>query len=236
LRAHSDAQLIEEARVREIPIKDPALLRQALTHKSFVSDQPLLSNERLEFLGDSVLNQIVAERLFQLYPDRNEGELAKARSLVVCKTALAAASRRLNVVPLMVLGSTEEALGGRSRSSLVADAYEALLAVVYLENGQAVAKEFVIRTLAPELATVDTLADWRDPKTTLQELCQSEKSGLPFYRIIGEQGKPHDRTFTAEVLVDGVAAGSGSGKSKKDAEQAAAQKALECIAEKVAVS
>ncbi len=229
MRTLSNEQLVEEARGREIPVTDPSLLRQALTHKSFVPDRPLLSNERLEFLGDSVLNQIVAELLFERYPDRNEGELAKARSLVVCKSALAASARRLNIVPLVMLGATEEALGGRSRSSLVADAYEALLAVIYLQNGPAVSRDFVIRTLGPELATVHTLADWRDPKTTLQELCQSDKAGLPFYRIVSEKGKPHDRTFTAEVLVDGQAAGLGSGKSKKEAEQAAAQKALEAL-------
>ena len=229
MRTLSNEQLIEEARNREIPVADPSLLRQALTHKSFVPEDTLRSNERLEFLGDSVLNQIVAELLFERYPQRSEGELAKARSLVVCKTALAAAARRLNIVPLVMLGSTEEALGGRSRSSLVADAYEALLAAIYLQNGQQTSREFVTRTLGPELTTIDTLADWRDPKTTLQELCQSDKSGLPFYRIISEKGKPHDRTFTAEVLVDGLAAGLGSGKSKKEAEQAAALKALEAL-------
>ena len=228
-RILSDSQLLSEAARRTIPVTDVALLRQALTHKSYVGDQPLRSNERLEFLGDSVLNQIVAEHLFKLYPDRNEGELAKARSLVVCKTALASAARRMDIVPLILLGATEEALGGRSRSSLVADAYEALLAVIYLEQGQESAREFVLRTLASELQSVDLLADWRDPKTTLQEHCQSGKLGLPFYRIVAQQGKPHDRTFTAEVLVDGVAAGIGSGKSKKEAEQAAAQKALEQI-------
>jgi ribonuclease-3 len=229
VRTFSNEQLVEEARVRDIPVTDPALLRQALTHKSFVPENTLLSNERLEFLGDSILNQIVAELLFERYPQRSEGELAKARSLVVCKTALAAASRRLNIVPLIRLGATEEALGGRSRSSLVADAYEALLAIIYLQNGSAVSREYVTRTLEPELTMVDTLADWRDPKTTLQELCQSDKTGLPFYRIVSEKGKPHDRTFTAEVLVDGSAAGLGSGKSKKEAEQAAALKALEAL-------
>jgi len=233
VRTLSDIDLINEARVRDIPITDPAQLKQALTHKSYVPDHLLLSNERLEFLGDSVLNQIVAEFLFEQYPERNEGELAKARSLVVCKSALAAAARRLNIVPLVLLGATEEALGGRSRSSLIADAYEALLAVIYQENGHEVAREFVLRTLGPELATVATLADWRDPKTTLQELCQSDKIGLPFYRIVSEKGKPHDRTFTAEVVVDGSAAGLGSGKSKKEAEQAAALKALEVLSASV---
>jgi ribonuclease-3 len=229
LRTLSNDALLKEAGCRDIPVTDPDSLRQALTHKSYVPDNPLQSNERLEFLGDSVLNQIVAELLFERYPDRSEGELAKARSLVVCKTALAAAARRLNIVPLIILGATEEALGGRSRSSLVADAYEALLAVIYLNSGQPVARDFILRTLAPELSSVDTLADWRDPKTTLQELCQSDKTGLPRYRIVSEHGKPHDRTFTAEVLVDGLAAGHGSGKTKKEAEQAAALKALESL-------
>jgi ribonuclease-3 len=229
VRTISDDQLIEEVRARGIPVTVPALLRQALTHKSFVPDNTLLSNERLEFLGDSVLNQIVAELLFVQYLDRNEGELAKARSLVVCKTALAAAARRLNIVPLIVLGATEEALGGRTRSSLAADAYEALLAVIYIQGGQEAARDFVKKTLAQELSVVHTLADWRDPKTTLQEHCQSGHLGLPFYRVISEKGKPHDRTFTAEVLVNGVPTGVGSGKSKKEAEQAAAHQALRAL-------
>src|SRR5579875_2391164 len=118
-----EAELQAAARARDLPIQSIALLRQALTHKSLVPETPLDSNERLEFLGDSVLGLVVNEYLFETFPDRSEGELAKAKALVVCKSALAAAAARLDLQPLMRLGKAEEAMGGRNRTSIVADAY-----------------------------------------------------------------------------------------------------------------
>lgn len=222
----SDAELFEEAKRRGIPIRNAALFRQALTHKSSVPDTPLESNERLEFLGDAVLGLVIGQYLYETFPEREEGDLAKSRSLVVSKAALADAARRMNLVPLLQLGATEEAMGGRSRSSLVADAYEAILAVVYLESGLAPAREFVLSTLSPALEQMRAASDLRDPKTILQEYCQAGKHPLPVYRIIAERGKPHDRTFTAEVVLMNRVCGTGTGKSKKEAEQAAAEAAL----------
>jgi ribonuclease-3 len=191
-----------------------------------VAEAPLESNERLEFLGDAVLGLIIAQHLYESFPEREEGDLAKSRSLVVSKLALAEAARHLDLVSLLQLGATEEAMGGRSRSSLIADAYEAILAVIYLESGLEVAREFVLTTLSPALERMQAAADLRDPKTILQEYCQAEKQPLPVYQIVDQRGKPHDRTFIAEVLLQGKVWGKGTGKSKKEAEQAAAEAAL----------
>ncbi len=229
IRALSDQELLDAAQARGIPITNAKMLRQALTHKSAVPDHPLDSNERLEFYGDAVLSQVIARYLYDTLPEHSEGSLAKARAVIVCKTALADASSRLDVTPLLLLGATEEAMGGRSRASLIADAYEAIVAVIAIDNGWEVAKDFILTTLAPVIEYVKSTADWRDPKTTLQEWCQASGKSLPDYRIINEFGKPHDRTFTAEVIIDGKVLGSGAGKSKKEAQQAAAEVALAVI-------
>ncbi len=221
-----DAELQAAAQARGLPIRDLTLLRQALTHKSLVPDTPLQSNERLEFLGDSVLGLVVNEYLCAAFPDRSEGELAKAKALVVCKDALAAASLRLDLTPLILLGRAEEAMGGRNRASIIADAYEALVAVIYNESGYAAARDFITQTLAPEIAQVSQSRDWRDPKSVLQELRQAGRQSAPVYRVVSEQGKPHDRTFMIEVTLDGETVGSGVGKTKKEAQQAAAEAAL----------
>jgi ribonuclease-3 len=203
-----------------------AALRQALTHKSLVPDRSLESNERLEFLGDSVLGLIVVEYLYTRFPDRGEGELAKAKALIVCKDALAAAARRMDLAPLIRLGRTEEAMGGRNRDSIIADAFEALVAVTYQEGGYEAAREFILGTLAPEIAAVATNRDWRDPKTILQEMRQAKHLSPPVYQVTAERGKPHDKIFTIAVLLDDQVAGTGVGKTKKEAQQAAAEAAL----------
>lgn len=222
----SDAELREAALTRHLPVQDMAALRQALTHKSLVPDMPLASNERLEFLGDAVLGLVIGEYLWKTYPQRTEGELAKARALIVCKSALAAAARRLDLPPLLRLGRAEEAMGGRTRTGLAADVFEALLAVIYRESGYDIAREFVMSALAPEIAAVAAVRDWRDPKTVLQEARQAGHLSPPVYRVVAEQGRPHDKTFAIDVLLDGNVVGSGVGKSKKEAQQAAAEAAL----------
>jgi ribonuclease-3 len=222
----TDSDLLTMAQARRLPIQDMVTLRQALTHKSAVPEATLGSNERLEFLGDAVVGLVIGEYLWRTYPERSEGELAKARSLIVCKTALAEAARRLDLPLLLHLGRAEEAMGGRTRASLAADAFEALTAAIYNESGYATAREFLLETLAPEIAAVASVQDWRDPKTVLQELRQAKHLAAPVYRVVAEQGRPHDRTFAIEVLLDGQCAGSGVGKSKKEAQQAAAEAAL----------
>ena len=209
-----------------LPIKDPAALKQALTHKSLVPDHSLDSNERLEFLGDSVLGLVVVEYLYSQFPTRGEGELAKAKALIVCKDALAAAARRLDLTSQIRLGRTEEQMGGRNRSSIIADAFEALIAVIYRESGYPAARDFILTALAPEIAVVNAERDWRDPKTVLQELRQAVHLSSPIYVVTGERGRPHDKTFMLDVLLDGTVAGSGVGKTKKEAQQAAAEAAL----------
>ena len=214
---------------RGLPVRDMAALRQALTHKSLVPQRPLDSNERLEFLGDSVLGLVVVEYLYAQFPDRGEGELAKAKALIVCKDALAAAARRLDLAPLIRLGRTEEAMGGRNRDSIIADAVEALIALIYRESGYEAAREFTLGTLAPEIAAVSRHRDWRDPKTVLQEQRQAKKHSAPAYIVTAERGRPHDKTFTIDVLLDGAVAGTGVGKTKKEAQQAAAEAALAVV-------
>lgn len=209
-----------------LPIKDPAALKQALTHKSLVPDHSLDSNERLEFLGDSVLGLVVVEYLYSQFPTRGEGELAKAKALIVCKDALAAAARRLDLTSQIRLGRTEEQMGGRNRASIIADAFEALIAVIYRESGYPAARDFILTALAPEIAVVNAERDWRDPKTVLQELRQAAHLSSPIYVVTGERGRPHDKTFMLDVLLDGTVAGSGVGKTKKEAQQAAAEAAL----------
>ena len=140
--------LRRDAETRGLPIEDMAALKQALTHKSLVPDHPLDSNERLEFVGDSVLGLVVVEWLYAQFPKRGEGELAKAKALIVCKDALAAAARRLDLAPLIKLGRTEEAMGGRNRASIIADSFEALVAVIYAERGYEAARDFILTSLA----------------------------------------------------------------------------------------
>ncbi|MGO8672603.1 MAG: ribonuclease III [Capsulimonadaceae bacterium] len=214
------------ARERGLPVDDMAMLRQALTHKSLVPHNPLASNERLEFLGDAVLGLVINEFLYGAFPHRKEGDLAKAKALIVCQSSLAEASRRLDILPLLQLGRPEEAMGGRNRASLAADAYEAVVAVIYLDRGYKAVQEFILRSLAEEIEQVNQSTDWRDAKTALQELRQGIHASPPVYRVAEEQGMPHDRTFVVEVVIDDEVAGTGVGKSKREAEQAAAEVAL----------
>ena len=226
-KAAGHDSLREAAQARGLPVTDMTLLAQALTHKSLVPHAPLQSNERLEFLGDSVLGLVVNEYLCAAFPRHSEGDLARAKSLVVCKSALADAATRLDLTPLMRLGPAEEEMGGRSRASIIADAYEALVAVIYGERGYETAREFILSTLAPEIARLGTGGDWRDPKSVLQEQRQAAHLPPPVYQVAEEHGLPHDRVYTVEVLLDGVVVGGGVGKTKKDAERAAASDALE---------
>ncbi len=232
MSAKSDAgELRFEAEKRGLPIGDMAALKQALTHKSLVPDHPLDSNERLEFFGDSVLGLVVVEWLYAQFPKRGEGELAKAKALIVCKDALAAAARRLDLAPLIKLGRTEEGMGGRNRASIIADAFEALIAVIYAERGYEAARGFILTALAPEIAEVSAERDWRDPKSVLQELRQAEHLSAPLYVVTDERGRPHDKTYTIEAVLDGMTAGVGVGKTKKEAQQAAAEAALNSLGE-----
>jgi len=202
-----------------------ALLRQALTHRSY--EDAAENNERLEFLGDAVLELIVSEHVYHAHPDFTEGELTKARVMGVSEPSLAEAARKAGLGPLILMSRGEEMSGGRDRPSILSDAFEAVVAAIYLDLGLPAAREFVLRYLTDALGNTDI----RDFKSLLQEQVQEHLRVTPTYNIVGEAGPPHDRRFVAEVEVAGTVRGRGSGRSKKEAEQAAAQSALEGLDE-----
>jgi len=208
---------------------EPELLEQALTHRSFAYENGgLPTNERLEFLGDSVLGLIVTDALYRAHPDLPEGQLAKLRAAVVNMRALADVARTLELGPDIRLGRGEESTGGRGKTSILADTLEALLGAVYLDAGLATAAALVHRlfdALIEEAATMGAGLDW---KTSLQELSATESLGVPDY-VVTETGPDHEKMFEAVVVLSGQSFGEGSGRSKKEAEQEAAASAWRAI-------
>ena len=212
--------------------KDIGLLEHALTHSSYANEHRsagVTSNERLEFLGDSVLGMVVAEYLFAAHPNMPEGELTRTRAALVCEGSLYEVARTLNLGRCLRLGKGEDTGGGRTRPSILADATEATLAAVYLDGG--------IESVRPIIQTYildkeqEKSAD-RDYKTALQELVQRTPGQAVSYRLVDETGPDHARVFVMEVSVDGKPAGIGRGRSKKEAEQMSAKAALEKIESK----
>jgi ribonuclease-3 len=204
---------------------DRAYLTQALTHASWVHENPaapLADYERLEFLGDAVLGFFVADRVFRDDPAGSEGDLTRRKQGLVSAPALAAAARRLDLGPCLLLGRGEEASGGRERDSLLADAFEAILGAVFLDGGIRAARAFVRRTLGGFEGGSE-----RDPKTELQERWQARSRVTPRYRITATDGPPHARQFTVEVLAQDVVLATGTGRNRKAAEQSAAANALQ---------
>lgn len=214
----------------QVDIHDLSLLAQALTHRSYLGESAeAVSNERLEFLGDSVLGIIVAEYLYTQFPDRTEGELAKAKAVAVSEPVLAESAKSLGMQNMIMMSTGEEASGGRKRLSIMADAFEAIVAVIYLDCGLEAARLFVLKALESILKDIEKKQHIRDYKTLLQEHTQGIHKKAPLYVVIDEQGADHDKTFTVEARLDNIILGSGVGKSKKQAEQAAALQALEKI-------
>jgi ribonuclease-3 len=201
------------------------VLRQALTHRSQSETAPHGDNERLEFLGDSILGMLVNEYLYLAYPSATEGELTRMKANVVSEPSLAEAAARLGLGPLIDLARGEEAGGGRERPSILSDVFEAVLAAVYLARGIAAARDFVRSELIDH---TDPLRQ-RDFKSVLQELMQETRSLTPTYHIVDTIGPAHEREFVAEVRLDGQSLATGRGRSKKQAEQAAALTALEAV-------
>lgn len=211
----------------QVEISDFDLLRQALTHRSFTQDEDsTYSNERLEFLGDSVLGIVISQYLYTKYPRKTEGELAKIKAVAVSEPVLAEAAVCVGLPDMVLMSAGEESSGGRARSSILADAFEAIIAVVYIDCGLEVAREFILRCLQDSLAEIEQKDFVRDFKTVLQEKTQAVCKKVPEYRIVSETGADHDKTFTVNVHLNGSMLGSGQGKSKKQAEQMAAQNAL----------
>jgi ribonuclease-3 len=215
-----------------VDFHDAALREASLTHRSFAFENGLLiTNERLEFLGDSVLGLIVTDLAYRSYPDLPEGSLAKLRAAVVNMTSLADVARALGVGDVVLLGKGEELSGGRDKSSILADALEAIFGAVYLDRGLDVARELIERLFRPRIEAYVRGEGDRDFKTLLQELSSQELHAMPEYRI-EEQGPDHEKVFTAVVFLAGEHMGRGSGRSKKEAEQQAAREAYTQIIER----
>jgi ribonuclease-3 len=201
---------------------EPELLERSLTHRSYAYENGgLVPNERLEFLGDSVLGVVVTDTLYRSVPDLPEGQLAKLRAAVVNAKALAGIGRDLDLGQHLLLGKGEESTGGRDKSSIIADTVEAVLGAVYLDAGLEVATALIHRLFDPLIATAAALGAGLDWKTSLQELCASGSLGIPEY-VIEESGPDHQKSFRARVRVGEGLYGDGRGPSKKDAEQQAA--------------
>ncbi|PRX95636.1 ribonuclease III [Allonocardiopsis opalescens] len=208
---------------------DPVLLERALTHRSYAYENGgLPTNERLEFLGDSVLGLVVTDTLYREHPDLPEGQLAKLRAAVVNMRALADVGRGLRLGGYIRLGRGEEGTGGRDKSSILADTLEALIGAVYLDRGLAAASELVHRLFDPLIAKAAGLGAGLDWKTSLQELTAAELLGVPEYHV-EESGPDHQKTFRATARVAGESFGQGEGRSKKEAEQQAAEAAWTAI-------
>ena len=207
-----------------------SLLQNALTHSSYANERwhnSLLSNERLEFLGDSVLGMLVAEYLFRTFPDRPEGELTRMRADMVCEKTLAAAANRIGLGNHLLLGHGEEQGGGRSRESILADAVESVIAACFLDGGLDAALNFVRQFILVEVPV--TKLHNTDYKTALQELVQQKKNQVLSYALVGQSGPDHDKQFDVEVMLNGTVVGRGTGRSKKRAEQDAARAAIEVL-------
>lgn len=209
---------------------DCRLIAQALTHSSYANEvlnDPLASNQRLEFLGDAVLQLVVSQYLYERYPDFPEGTLTRLRAALVCEATLAAIAGKLQLGRYFFMGKGEEASGGRGRPSNLADGIEALLGALYLQGGLTAACNFIIPHLQPVLVKVLARGGlYGDYKTELQELVQKRGLGEVKYRILREEGPPHNRLFQAAVFIDDRQWGVGEGRSKKEAEQEAACQAL----------
>jgi ribonuclease III len=212
-----------------ISFADPGLRRAALTHRSYAFEKGLdLTNERLEFLGDSVLGLVVTDMAYRTYPAMPEGQLAKLRAAIVNMQALADVARTLELGGIVLLGRGEELSGGREKPSILADALEAVFGAVYLDRGLDGARSLIERLFRPRMEAYVRGEGDRDYKTMLQELASQEIRAMPEYRL-QERGPDHEKEFTATVYLAGEALGSGSGRSKKEAEQRAAREAHDAI-------
>ena len=206
--------------------KDKSLLKQALSHSSFINEMKktgMESYERLEFLGDAVLELITSEFLFENYRELTEGQLTKLRASIVCEFTLSSVSELLHFGEYVLLSKGEEITGGRYRSSILCDLFESVLGAIYLDGGMEAAKRYAHTFL---LTDIENKSLFYDAKTTLQEMVQKDGKGVVTYEILEESGPDHNKKFVTEVLVDGVGLAKGEGSSKKNAQQMAAYRAI----------
>ena len=207
------------------PFRDPETLRHALTHSSFAT-KAADDNERMEFLGDAVLELCVSEALFLRFPDMREGQMTKNRASIVCEDALCAAAKKIGLGEYLLLGRGEAASGGREKPSILSDAFEAVIAAIFLDGGLEPAKAFIHRFVLSQL-NLSTAAFEKDHKTRLQELIHAKTHGKQVtYELVREEGPDHQKTFTMRAVLDGEVLGEGTGGSKQSAGQAAAHAAL----------
>lgn len=208
------------------------LLKTALTHSSYANEYQKESNERLEFLGDSVLSIIISDYMFRRLANTDEGRLSKYRATLVCEHSLNEIAKKISLNKFIFLGKGEEMTGGRKRPSIVSDAFEAVLAAIYLDGGMEKAREWLINLMRDSVDDVIMGYGYTDYKTMLQEALQKGDSGKVTYRTISETGQDHNKIFEVEVLVDNVPQNKGTGHNKKEAEQNAAHIALRNIGKK----
>lgn len=226
---HRRAELTRLVRFLGVEVKELHLLHQALTHTSYANEarhSGSIHNERLEFLGDAVLDLIISENLFKRFPQLSEGELTKARANLVCEHTLAKKAAEADLGRYLLLGKGEALSGGRERVSILADTLESVIAAVYLDQGFAVTTDMVLRLLAKELALVQTGEYVKDFKTWLQEVAQRTPDNKISYEVVSQTGPDHDKVFKISVHLNDQELGIGVGKSKKEAEQQAAKIAL----------
>ncbi|HEX5790576.1 MAG TPA: ribonuclease III [Luteolibacter sp.] len=216
-----------ESRI-QYKFRNSLLLAEALTHPSlaYESQKPHFDNQRLEFLGDAVIQLIITEELYNRFPQAPEGQLTKLRSRLVSRNALANFANEIELGNYVMLGKGEESSGGRRRHSTLADAFEALIGAIYIDSGRKAAKEIILRLIEGELNHLESSPDEKNPKGELQEILQAIQPQAPIYQIIGESGPDHRRVFQAEVSWNGKVLATGKGKSKKEAEARAAAEAL----------
>lgn len=223
-------QLSDCQRCLGISFRQEALLEQAFVHTSYLNENPdfdLPDNERLEFLGDAILNFLVAERLYREFPELSEGDLTEIRASLVCRDTLAEVASILQLGAWLLLGQGEETTGGRMKQSNLANALEALIGAIYLDQGLAAARKFIFRQLKGELKKIKAGEINPNYKALMQELIQGQKKPVPVYHLLEATGPDHNKQFTAEILIEGEVLGRGSGKSKKVAESQAAKAAWE---------
>jgi ribonuclease-3 len=211
-------------------VGDTSLFRRALTHRSYLRhapDRSLRSNERLEFLGDALLDFVVGEALYHRFPEKNEGYLSRLRSKLVSGRSLVRSAHRMGLGEHLLMSENAVRDHGRDHPSVLEDAFEALVGAVYLDRGHEAARQFVHRHVLDPIDLPEVAAHDRDYKSRFQEYLQARSRPLPTYRVVRESGPSHDKTFSVEVTVDGISRGRGTAGSKKAAEQAAAREALE---------
>ena len=210
---------------------DPKLLQQAFTHRSYLNEsrEHVESNERLEFLGDSILSFVVSDHLYKTYPQFDEGILTNLRSLVVNTKSLAKAARQLQFGQQLLLSRGEEDSKGRENESILANTFEAVIGAIFMDQGIEAARAFISAIIIPEIKFYVDKKVFKDPKSLLQEYVQARKQNSPVYKVIHEEGPAHAKQFTIGVFVGDKQVGEGKGKSKQEAEEKAAEQALEHV-------